>query len=185
MKHLKNTAVLIVFTFLISCSSSLNVASDYDVTANFDAYKTYMYLKWNEDNSKYITKAAQDKLYALLDEEMQARGYSKVDADADMAVNLMALLEEKQSATAYTRYYSTGSIGYYSSFGYGIQSTTYYKKEDILEGSIIVDVFDNESRNLVWQGVAVQEIVENDAKRQRQVAYSVKKMFEKFPKKKL
>jgi hypothetical protein len=140
-----------------------------------------MYLPWNKDNSEYITKPIQDRLYGLLDTELKARGYTKVNSNADLAVNLMAILEEKRSAIAYTRYYNTGGYGYSYPFGYGYQSTTYYKKNDFLQGSIIVDVFDQQKKKLIWQGIAVQEIVENDAKRERQVNHSIKKMFEKYP----
>lgn len=182
MKTLKSLLSFSILITFLSCSPSVKIVSDYDVTADFDSYKTYMFLPWNTDNSKYITDPAQKNLYAMLESELNARGLTKVSGNADLAINLMALLEEKVAATAYTRYYNTGSIGYYSSFGYGYQSTTHYKKEDFLEGSIIVDAFDHEKKNLVWQGIAVQEIVENDAKRKRQVTYSIKKMFESFPK---
>lgn len=182
MKKLRTLFSLAILTsVLLSCNSSLSIVSDYDVTADFKSYKTYMYLPWDKGNSEYITESAKANLYGMLDKELQARGYSKVEADADMAINLMVMLEEVREATAYTRYYSTGPVGYYSSFGYGYQSTTYYKKEDILEGTIVIDAFDQAQKSLIWQGIAILEIVENDAQRKRQVTTSIKKTFEKFP----
>ena len=182
MKTFKTSLIAIFSLAFFSCSSSLNLVTDYDVTVDFNEYNTYMFLPWNKENSEYITESAKQKLYQLLENELSSRGLTKVQENGDLAVNLLVLLEEKRAATAYTRYYSTGPVGYYSSFGYGYQSTTYYKKEDILEGTIIVDAFDHNERNLVWQGIAIQEIVEQEAKRQRQVSGSIKKMFESFPK---
>lgn len=182
MKTFKALLLIVLSITVFSCSSSLNLVTDYDVTVDFNQYKTYMFLPWNKENSEYITDPAKKKLYQLLEDELNSRGLTKVQTEGDLAINLLVLLEEKRAATAYTRYYSTGPVGYYSSFGYGYQSTTYYKKEDILEGTIIVDAFDHKERNLIWQGIAIQEIVEQDAKRQRQVSGSIKKMFESFPK---
>ena len=181
---MKNYAKLLTGLILIifsSCVAKKNINSEYDVNVDFNSFKTYMFLPWNPKNSEYVNKTAQQKLYGMLEAELSKIGYEKVEHNADLVINLMVLLDEQRSAIAYTRYYNTGGYGYYSPFGFGYNSTTYYKKFDVLEGTIVVDVFDQKEKKLIWQGISIQEIVENDAQRERQVIYSIKKMFQGFP----
>ena len=181
MKNFTTLWLGIILIILSSCSAKKSITSDYDVNVDFSKYKTYMFLPWNPHNSEYVNKAAQERLYGMLEVELSKRGYERVHHNADLAVNLMVLLDEKRSAINYTRYYHTGGYGYYSPFGFGYNSTTYYKKIDFLEGTIIVDVFDQQEKRLIWQSVSILEIVEKDSKRKRQVETSVKKMFQGFP----
>jgi hypothetical protein len=182
-----NAKIQFIFSFFLllslACSSTQQIQSDYDVAADFNSYKTFRFLPWYAGNSEYVTEEGKKQLYSMLEEQLTARGYKKVNGNADLTIGLLVLLEEKRDATAYTRYYNTGGFGYYYGFGYGLQSTNYYKKRDFLEGTIIVDIFDHNAKKLIWQGVAIQEIVENKQQRVRQVNMSIQKMFRKFPRK--
>lgn len=181
MTKIRVSIVLILSAILFSCSSKLQVTSDYDAKADFKSFKTFMFLPWDPGSSEYIGPNAQKRLFDQLEKELNAMGYQKVTTEADLAVNVLVLLDEKRDAINYTRYYSTGGYSYYYPFGFGLNSSTYYKKVDYLQGTMIVDMFNQKERLLIWQGVVTLEVVENQKKRQQSVMVSLKKLFKNFP----
>jgi hypothetical protein len=168
---------------IAGCKSSLQIISDYDKNADFKAYKTYMLLPWRPDNSKLVSAPTKRYLYAALEHEMNARGYSKVESGADLAVNLMVIIEEKSAQTAYQSYYQYGGWGYYAPFGYGYSSVRYDSYE-YLQGTVIVDVFDQKEKKLVWQGAAIAEIKEDKKDREQGINKGMAKVFMEYPVKK-
>jgi hypothetical protein len=60
-------------------------------------------------------------------------------------------------------------------------STTTYSQNDYLQGTMVVDVFDGESKEDVWQAVGVGTVTEKPEKREKSIPKTVKKVMKKFP----
>lgn len=166
---------------MFSCGSSLKIVSDYDKNMDFKPYNTYMLLPWRKENSKLVNEIDKRRLYDALKNELDARGYKQVEADADMAVNLMVIIQEKSNVSAYRSHYNYG--GYYYPYGYG-HSTVRYDSQEYLQGTVIIDIFDNKAKKLIWQGVAIAEVDENPKNRERGIPRTMAKIFWEYPVKK-
>jgi hypothetical protein len=94
--------------------------------------------------------------------------------------------EQKTSKTAYTSYYGGGAGRGYGrgrrGGGWGMGgSTTTYSESDYVQGTMVIDIFDNESIDLIWQGVGVGTIKEKPEKREKSLPKSIAKILKDFP----
>jgi len=121
--------------------------------------------------------------------EFSKRGIAFVDqSEADAAVSLFIVVDQKTSTTAYTDYYGgMGGMGYGYGRGYpgwgwgGGMSTTRYQEYDYLVGTLVVDVFDTDTKKLVWQGVASGTINEKTKNREARIQKMARAIMDKYP----
>lgn len=185
---MKKILGFIVVTFLASCSS-INVTYDYDKDADFSEYETYEFLGWADESDKILSQIDKKRIQEAFAAEFAARGLELVESGGDMAVSLFIVVNEKTGVTAYTDYYTMGGVygrpyvyGPGWGWGYGY-STTRYQEYDYLVGTLVLDVFDNESRNLVWQGVGSKTIDDdaNTAVREKNIKRVARAIMNYFP----
>jgi len=170
--------ILLLCIFLLTaCSGPIKITSDYDKNVDFKSYETYMLLPWRKENSKLVNEIDKRRLYDALTYELNARGYRQVNAGADLAVNLMVIIQEKANVTAYRSHYNYG--GYYYPYGYG--STIHFDSQEYLQGTVIIDVFDNNEKKLIWQGAAIAEIDENPRNREQGIKKGMARIFWEYP----
>jgi len=174
---------------LTSCET-LKVTSDFDPNVNFSKYKTYSVLPWNDDNSALINEFDQKRILNSVHEQMVARGYKKVESGSDISVSTFLILNEKEQTTAYTNHY--GGYGYYGGFGYygfgpgygvGTSSTT-YNTQTYIVGTLILDVFDNSTKKLIWQGIGAGTVDNNPQTRDKNIPKAIAKIMAPYPVKK-
>ncbi len=188
-KHMRNVMKLNRFVlltlplFFLTACNSVKLVVDYDGDVDFGSYKTYMILPWREQNSKLVSELNQKRLYTALENEMNARGYTRVSSNADLAVNILVIIEESTNYTAYRDYYQGGGWGYYYPFGYGY-STVRYESFDVLMGTVLVDVFDHQKKKLIFQSAAIAEVKEQNRNREQEINRIMSKIFWEFPVKK-
>ena len=190
MKKILNVFIVIV----LSACSSVQIISDYDRTVDFQAYKTYKFLPWNEDNSELVDPYGQRRIYNAIREEMNARGYSETEENPELTISPLVIIEEKTGTTAYTNYYNPG--GYYGYYGYGYggwgfgmgYSTTSYSEYTYQKGTLLIDLFDAEEKELVWQGGASGEMTDDrhrgEGEKERKMKILMRMIFNKYPVKK-
>jgi len=182
MRLALNFLVLAFAVFAAGCSG-ISTSVDFDPSTDFAAYQTY---NWVPDASSEGAGVAADQLIdarvrSAIESELDARGMTRVDlAQADMAVGYQVTSQDKVS-------YNTVSTGWGGGYGRrrggwgGGMSTTY--ENAYTDGSIILALFDNAERVLVWQGSATSTIdpgASPDA-RTEAIQEAVAKMMENFP----
>ncbi len=66
--------------------------------------------------------------------------------------------------------------------GVGMGSaTTSYSENDYLEGTFVVDMFKENSKDLVWQGVITSVVKEKANKREKTIPKKMKKLMKEYP----
>ena len=158
------------------------VRSDYDKNADFSKYKTYSFLGWQKESDQQVNDFDKKRIYDAFKAEFSARGMEYVETGGDVSITFFVVVNQKTSTTAYTNY--TGGYGYRSSWGWGMGSgyaTTTYHESDYNEGTFVVDMYDNSTKNLAWQGVLTKVITEKPEKREKTIPKSVKKLMKKYP----
>lgn len=181
-KHVFLSALVLVL-FATSCVSDFKVSSDYDKSTDFTKYKTFTMLPWDNDVSTPVQDGTKRKILNAAKNEMIKRGYTYVEKGGDLAVGLSVLVEEK------VEYRSDGSVSYgvgyggygYGGFGVGYSTPTTYRSYYYNEGTIIVDVFDERQKMLVWQGYGFDRLKDNPHKNQEKIDMYMKYIFKKYP----
>ncbi len=136
--------------FLAGCST-INVNYDYDTTTNFVQYRTY---KWapDPDNPTQVqdaNRASQrsgllsNRIKSAVEYELEAKGLTKTEGDADLLVVFHLGTQEKIQVTDWGYRYSD----YY--WGYGGRQMDVYQYQ---EGQMIIDLVEEKTHNLVWRG---------------------------------
>ena len=170
------TAAVILATFT-SCSS-LKVFSDYDKEVDFTQYKTIEYLGWSEGSEKLLNDLEKKRIETAFSNEFAKRNMEFVENDADLVVSLFLVLDQKTTRTAYTSHYGGGFYrGYY---GYG-HATTSIRDYDYVVGTLIIDVFDAKTKQLVWQGIGKGTVDENPQTVEKNIPKTVARIMERFP----
>ena len=92
-------------------------------------------------------------------------------------------IDEQMGTTAYTTHYGMGGYGYYGGFGYGVGSSqTTYQNYTYEVGSLILDVYDQKEKKLIWQGIGSTEISDNSKKNQKNIPSYVRQVLFDYPK---
>jgi hypothetical protein len=157
--HTLSTLIVaaVAATLLAACASSPKIFVNQDPNADFTKYKTYNYEPvLGTDERKGYRSILSNYMVAAVDREMQSRGYTLSD-NPDLLVNFYIHTEEKirtTSSPSMGGYYGYRG-GYYGGYsGYDTTVTQY------TEGTLNIDLVDNASATLVWEGVTVGKITD-------------------------
>jgi hypothetical protein len=171
---------------LIFFSTSLfaqKVNTDYDKATDFTKYTSASFLGWQEGVS--LNDFDKKRFIDAFKVEMEKRNITLVESGGDMAIALYIVAEQKTSTTAYTNYYGGGAGRGYRRGGRGGwgggYSSTSYSESDYLQGTLVMDVFEGESKEQIWQAVATKTVNEKPEKREKSIPKGVKKVMKKFP----
>ena len=178
------TLILLAFVLSIGSIQGQKVTGDSKETADFSAYKTYQFVGWQDDSDKIMNDFDKDRLRESIKAEMAARNFELVESGADMAVSLFVVVDQKTSASSYTNFYGGAGYGrgrrYGGGWGNGHASTT-YTESDYRVGTLVLDILEEESKDLLWQGVATGTISEKPKKREKRIPKAIAKLMKKFP----
>ena len=93
MKKIKLLPAILLTSFILSGCSQVKIIVDYDKNSEYPNLKTYMFLPWREINSDLINDFGKERFYKAIETELNARGYEKVASNAELAVNILVIVE--------------------------------------------------------------------------------------------
>jgi hypothetical protein len=161
--------LLVAFFFLAalhSAAQKTNVDWDHNIT-DFSKYRTYAWVKPSRTTSNPLM---DQRIVAAVDAQLAAKGMREAQADADVLVTYNAGLRQERSAIA------SGMGGWRRGGGMGrIDPVT----ENV--GTLVVDVSDGKSKNLIWRGMATDTLSDQSEKNTKKIEKAVDKMFKKYP----
>lgn len=108
MKKFKILAAPVLFLLMFSACSSVQVLSDYDREADFNAYKSYAFYKTGIDKAQ-ISDLDKKRILRAIESEMSKRGFVKSE-NPDILVSIFT--KEKEQVDIYNNYWGGG-------FGWG------------------------------------------------------------------
>lgn len=144
------------------------VSVDYDHHLDFSQYKTYSWAKVETPNSLW-----DDRVKEAIDKELENKGLRQVPSGGDVSVVAAAITREKP--TLRTIY--DGFDGWIWG-GFADATTTV---EDYKVGTLVVDMFDSNTKKLIWRASASDVLSDKPDKNIKELEKSVHKMFEGFP----
>jgi hypothetical protein len=172
MKVQKTMFFSIAMFFVLTVASFAQVKTDYDHHANFGQYKTYSWEKIQTKDPLMV-----DRIKDAVNGALTARGWTLVDSGGEVCVMAIEITQNQQ--TLNTFYDGFGGGRRWGGFGgFGDATTT---TETYQVGSLVVDLFDAKTRNLIWRGSSSDTLSNNADKNTKNLDKGVQKMFAHFP----
>jgi Domain of unknown function (DUF4136) len=172
---MKKAYSLVLFGLLL-CSSlcvfAASIATDYDHSANFSQYKTYSWLKVQAADSLWADRIQQD-----VDKQLAAKGWTKVESNGNATVTAFQSTHDQQTLETFYDGFG-GGWRWRGGGGLGMSTTT----TDVTKvGTLVVDIFESPTKQLLWRGNASDDLTGNAEKNSEKLSKDVASMFKHFP----
>ncbi len=165
---IKLIPIALAFLTLVSLAHA-GVKVDYDSGTDFSKYRSFGWLEGTPAPSNLVQK----RIERAVESELTAKGMSSTTGDPDLYVVTHASVGKEVRIDVDT----WGYRGHWRG-GWG---TTTVNVSEISVGTLVVDLVDAGSKELVWRGIASETLVSNPEKSEKRINKVVKKLFKKFP----
>ena len=165
----------LAIAFLAATALLAEVKTDYDRTVDFGRYKTYSWGKVHTQNPLW-----GDRIRAAVASALQAKGWTEVESGGDVSIMAMEMTEDHRTLNTYYDNFG-GGWGWRrwgGGFGDGFSTTT---EETYKVGTLVVDLFDTNTKKLIWHGSASDTLSDKSDKNIKELNSDVQKMFDHFP----
>jgi Domain of unknown function (DUF4136) len=150
------------------------VKTDFDRSANFGQYKTYSWEKVKTKNALDV-----DRIKNAVNATLAAKGWTQVESGGDVSVIAFEMTQDQQTLNTFYDGFG-GGWGWrrFGGGGFGEATTT---TETYKVGTLVVDLYDAKSKQLLWRGSSSDTLSNNSEKNIKNLDKGVEKMFKKFP----
>ena len=164
----------------LACSG-IRVSTDYDPSADFSNLGSYA---WFDERSGVqgdrpdVSSLLDRRIRSAVDGELSQKGIESVDKNsAKMLVSYHLGVESKLDVNTMDTGYGYGRYGRYSSIGTTTTVTEYQ------EGTLLIDVIDPVSKQLIWRGSGQARVREwsTPEDREKRIHEAVKEILAEFP----
>jgi hypothetical protein len=180
---LAKAPVVVTSLLLTACASSPEIRVNVDESADFSIFQTYGFIEpLGTDKAGYTTLVTK-YLRQAVRQELENRGYV-YSSSPDLLVNFYTRIENRSFVTSaptpafYGEYYNYryGVYGVYPRYVYRPYSYNYQ------EGTVNVDLVDARKKQMIWEGIAVNEVDSDDLNNPQQAFQKViAAIFEQYP----
>ena len=162
--------------FLVGCTSGVRI--DYDERSEFRHLRTYM---WIDDPVRTTRHPAianpllREHVWNAVDGELAGRGYRRLTSGKpDFWIRYTIVSAERVDVTV------TDNYRYY---GYGYGYGPNYLSQEYLEGTVIIDIIDGASSEVIWRGWWTKNLSDDPHPKEVQhyVRRAVKRILKEFP----
>ena len=170
MKRAATALGLIAGALTLACST-LTTAVDYDHTVNWSQFHTFQLAESDKDIVTFTQKRIQDAITG----QLTSKGWQAVSSNPDILVYTHGVRSEQTQWNAT----NMGGWGYrgWGGMGGGTATATETK---IPIGTLVVDLVNPKTKELVWRGTASDQISASGAE-QGQIQNAVAELFKNFP----
>jgi hypothetical protein len=167
----------LIGTVLLALTSSTafaqDVTYDFDKSADFSQLHSYLWVRGTPVNDELNHK----RIVEAIDQQLKSKGLEKVEASEgpDVYVAYHAAF----STDLEVKGFSSGWGGY--RFGPARSGTA--RVEEILIGTLVVDIVDAKTGTILWRGVATKEldVKASPEKRDKNINRAAEKLLKNYP----
>jgi hypothetical protein len=179
-KSIVLSGILLGVLFLAGCDG-IKTSVGFEQAADFTSYQTF---SWLDQKNPGIKETAHQIIMLAVEEELRFKGLEKDYEKPDLHVVYYADGDEhvRVDTTYYGYAYGPGWYGgpYYRNMyvsAVGSRSTV----REYVEGTLIVDLVDTSTNQLVWRGSVTGTVDRNSNAVENLVRKGLNKVFKKFP----
>ena len=157
--------------------SAGQVKTDYDRSADFGQYKTYTWEQVKTQNPLDI-----NRIKSSVNAALTAKGWTQVDSGGDICVMAVEITRNQQTLNTFYDGFGGGwgwrrfGGGGFGGLGEATTTTETYKV-----GTLVVDLFEAKTKQLIWRGNSSDTLSSNSNKNIQNLDKDVEKMFKQFP----
>jgi hypothetical protein len=174
--HLQHRMTVFVGIPLLFAAASFaqQVKTDYDRSADFGQYKTYSWEKVQTRDPLMV-----DRIETAVNADLASKGWKQVQSGGDVSIVAIEITHNQQTLNTFYDGFG-GGWGWrgWGGGGFGEATTT----TDVYQvGTLVVDLFDAETKKLIWRGSSRNTLSNNSEKNIKNLDKAVQKMFQHFP----
>lgn len=185
MKHI--LLLVSLLTALGACAPRVRVDKNQDV--DFSRYRTYAWMDSDVkagQNPLYYNQIATNNVENTVNQVLAEKGLRKVRSRPDLLIGYHFFVEERTRTVAdpapvYGPFYGWGRWGFGGWgpgwWGWGGQQ---FRQEQYRAGTLVVDMVDARTRQLVWRG-SIQNAINDPARITAQLPREIERIVERFP----
>jgi hypothetical protein len=174
----------LIVAILAAPATAQKIYIDYDRSVDFSQYQTFAWFESDATSMTDTSPLMHERVKSTLIAALKGGGLQMVGSDPDLYVTYHT--QEKEEMQLNTTSFGYGYGGGWAWDPYwdwgpsmGSSTTTSYT---YTRGTLIVDVWDAERRQLVWRGAAEAVVKEKPENAARQIEKAVDKMGKKWDK---
>jgi Domain of unknown function (DUF4136) len=157
-------------------AAAQNASANYDKNLDFSKFKTY---KWvNIENAQHLDDLTADQLAGTVETELAKKGLKKSQTDnVDLFIGYQVARGKEKQVSQYNVGATYGSAAGATSGTAGGTTTVVHT------GLLVLDMYDAQTKQLVWRGV-VANAIDADAKpekKQKHMDQGVAKLLKDYP----
>lgn len=160
----------VVVCVLTAASLAQQVKTDYDRDANFSKYKTFSFEKIQTKDPLLV-----DRIKSAVSASLTAKGLSQVDSGGDVSIVAVQMTNTQQTLDTFYNGFG-GGWRFGGRFGDATTTTETYQV-----GTLVVDLFDSSTKELLWRGSVSDTLSNNSGNNIKKLDKGVEKMFKKYP----
>src|SRR5262249_52247072 len=151
------TSVLGILLLTASIALAQEIKTDYNHTANFARYRTFTWVKEPQTQNPLMKQRIIDAVNA----QLEAKGLRLTSGNADLAISPNVATQERHTLQSF--YDDFPGWGWHRMWGPapGQVMTTV---ETYQVGTLVVDLFDTHSKEVVWWGSAMGTVSDKPEK---------------------
>jgi hypothetical protein len=157
-----------------------SVSRDWDKKYDFATVKTFAM----KIGTSWGNQLSERKVLADMAEALTEKGWKQIENEsaANLVVVIHGATETKHNVNTFYSGMGGYGYGYYGMGGMGMGSAT-TTVSDYKVGTLVVDMFDIKTKNLVYRGTASDEINKDPKKNEKKIDKAAQKLFKDFPQK--
>ena len=173
---MKTFVTTVMLAGLAAVALAQQVTYDFDRAADFSAFKRYAWVRGTVLNDQLN----HHRIVSAVNAQLASKGLVQVQSDdnPDVFVAYHASFDRNLQITGF----SSGWGGY----RFPASRTGSARAEEIVVGSLVVDVVNARTKTIVWRGAATRDIDVNASpeKRDKNINKAAEKLFKNYPPKK-
>ncbi len=154
------------------------ISTDYSHSTNFSQYHTYCWAKVHTSNP-----LNEERVRRAVDQDLTAKGWQMVPSGGNVTLAAVGATHNQQE---YNSFYDGmggfgGGFGWRRGWGGGGFGDTSTTVEQIPVGTLVLDMYDSGTRQLVWRGIASDTLSDKPEKNTQKLDKAINKLLDKFP----
>jgi hypothetical protein len=175
------TTLLVIALALVALpATAQKIFIDYDDSIDFGALKTFTWVETGapslERTDPLLHKYVMDQIIAHVEEA----GLTQVESGADFLITYHG--ESETQVRVDTMSYGYGYGAGWRWGGYGYRGPTTSSVRTYENGTLIIDAWDGDSKELIWRGTATSTTTDNPKKARKKIDKAIQKIVKKWSK---
>ena len=167
----------IIAIALMSSCASVDVSTDYASNVDFTEYNTFAFYKPGVDKAE-ISDLDKRRILRAIESELKQKGMTKSD-NPDLWVSIIT--DAEKNVNVYQNNFDYGWGWGWGWNPYFMGGPAYSNVSTSVDGILFIDLIDEESRELVWQGMG-QAILSRDREEKiEKINFIVQEIMKEYP----